>query len=161
MPTTDIFGRLPLEFGGAFSADAAAVTFGLGPGVESGVGLLTQNLQFTYQQAITRLYELGTRKTFYIAGRSQGNGQIGRVLGPRAATLAFYAAYGNVCNAMNNILNFAAGVGCNSPGDITGPQALVFTLTGVIILSIAMSVQSENMIVGEQLGIMFVAMLAS
>lgn len=155
MPTTtDIFGRLPLEFGGAFAADAAVVTFG---GIDGGgVGLLTQQLSFQYQQQITRLYEVGSRNTFYVGGRSQGSASVARVLGPRPVTAAFYLVYGNICNAATNTLMFSLISGCN-PGDVLG--GMVFALVGVVINSIGVSVSAEQMIVNEQLQMMYVALL--
>jgi hypothetical protein len=154
---TDIFGRLPLEFGGAFAADAAVCAFG-GQGIAGGVGLLTQQLSFQYQQQITRLYEVGSRKTFYVAGRSQGNANIARVLGPRPVSAAFYALYGDVCNAANNTLVFGLATGCELPGDL-GAQ-VAFTLLGCVITSIGITVAAENMIVNENLTLMYVALLA-
>jgi hypothetical protein len=152
---TDIFGRLPLEFGGAFSADAAVCTFGGIAG--GGVGLLTQQLNFQYQQQITRLYEVGSRKTFYVAGRSQGMASAARVLGPRPVSLAFYAAYGNVCNAALNTIVFQIATGCAQPAD--SGAGIVLALIGVVIVSVGFSVAAENMIVNEQLSMMFVALL--
>lgn len=148
----DIFGRLPMQFGGAFSADAAIASFsGLAGG---GVGLLCQQIQFTYQQRVTRLFEIGSRFTFYVVGRSAGEASVQRVLGPRPVSLAFYQAYGNPC-IMGTLL-FQVGVGC-APGVIQG--ALVFVLTGVLLTSISISVRAEDMIVAEALQLMFVALL--
>ena len=144
-----------MEFGGAFAADSAICTFGGIAG--GGVGLLTQQLSFQYNQQITRIYEVGSRKTFYVAGRSQGSSQVARVLGPRPVAVAFYAAYGNVCNAALNTLIFQVVTGCNVPGD-TG-AGLAFAMIGSVIVSIGISVAAENMIVNEQLALMFIALL--
>src|SRR6185295_12185919 len=97
----DVFGRLPPLYGGAFSADAAVASFGALAG--GGVGLLCQQIQFTYAQRVTRLYEIGTRFTFYVVGRSAGELQVQRVLGPRPVSLAFYQAYGNPCGLGNTL----------------------------------------------------------
>jgi hypothetical protein len=148
----DIFGRLPQQFGGAFSADAAVASFsGLAGG---GVGLLCQQIQFTYQQRVTRLYEIGSRFTFYVVGRTSGEATVQRVLGPRPVSLAFYAAYGNPCT-MGTLL-FQVGVGCFL-GQIEG--SLSFVLTGVLLTSVSISVRAEDMIVAESLQMMFVALL--
>ena len=153
MPQLDIFGRLPMQFGGAFSADAAVVSFGGLAG--GGVGLLTQQLMFSYQQRVTRLYEIGSRFTFYVVGRSQGDASVQRVLGPRPVSLAFYQAYGNPCTS--GTLLFQVGVGC-SLGQVQG--ALAFLLTGVLIVAIQISVRAEDMIVAEGLQMMYVALIA-
>jgi hypothetical protein len=149
----DAFGREALQFGGAFSADSAVASFGGLAG--GGVGLLTQSLSFTYAQKITRLFEIGSRFVFYIVGRSQGDAMAKRVLGPRPVSLAFYRLYGNPCTS--GTLLFQVGVGCFL-GDILG--SLSFLLTGVILESITISIESaESMIVGEDLKMMFVTLI--
>ena len=148
----DVFGRIPQQFGGAFAADAAVASFsGLAGG---GVGLLCQEIQFTYQQRVTRLYEIGSHFTFYVVGRTAGEAHVQRVLGPRPVSLAFYSTYGNPCTT--GTLLFQIGVGCVL-GDIEG--SLSFVLTGVLLTSISISVRAEDMIVAESLHMMFVALL--
>lgn len=179
----DIFGRRSMEFGGAFSADAAQIAFSfsnsnLSTVERGGVGLLTQQLNFTYQQQITRLYEIGSQRTFYVAGRPQGQAQLARVVGPREITLAFYYKFGNVCCAKDNILQFRAaamcypqGMGTTTEADVvriseapttlagtSSGAALDFKMTGVVITSIGFTVQSENMVINEQVQAMFVAL---
>ncbi len=90
----DIFSRRALEFGGAFAADSARLEFSLDctydDDGEEGTpevpiittGLLTQQVSISYSQPITRLYEVGSQKTFYVAGRPQGQANIARILGP-------------------------------------------------------------------------------
>lgn len=156
----DAFGRLPPDFGGAFGADAAIVTFALGPGgpsVAGGVGLLTQSLSFQYQQKIQRVYEVGSRSVFYVVGRTEGSAEVDRVLGPRPVLLAFYAAYGNACRAGENVLLFQVASGCQVPGD-TG-AGVAFALLGVVLQSLAVSVRAEDMMVSEKLGMMYTALV--
>jgi hypothetical protein len=156
----DIFGRLPPDFGGSFGADAAVVTFALGPGgpsVAGGVGLLTQSLAFQYTQEIKRIYEVGSRAVFYVQGRTQGDVEVERVLGPRPVLLAFYQAYGNICRAGQNVLLFQMVTGCNLPGD-TG-AGVAFAMLGVVLRSIAVSVRAEDMIVNEKLGMLYTALV--
>jgi len=153
---SDLFGRTPLAFSGAFAADAAVLTFGGLAG--GGVGLVTEQISFQYQQQITRLFEIGSNNVYYIAGRSQGSAGVGRVLGPRPVSTAFYQTYGNVCNAATNTLIFQAAVGCNLPGD--SGAGLAMALVGVVLNSIAFSVNNpENMIINEQLAMMYVALV--
>lgn len=157
----DIFGRLPPDFGGAFGADAAVLAFALGPGgpsVTGGVGLLTQSLEFKYTQQIQRIYEVGSRNVFYVVGRTQGDAAVARVLGPRPVLLAFYQAYGNACRAGENVLLFQVGTGCSLPAD-TG-AGLAFALLGVVLTSLGVSVKADDMMVGEQLTMMYTALVA-
>jgi hypothetical protein len=152
----DIFGRSTPLYGGTFAADAAVCSFGGLAG--GGVGLLTQQIQFSYTQRVTRLYEIGTNYTFYVVGRSAGELAVQRVLGPRPVSLAFYQAYGNPCSTGNTLL-FSIGVGCNTPGDLNAGFNLL--LTGVLITTISISVRAEDMIVAESLQMLYVALLPS
>ena len=103
---------------------------------------------------MTRLYEIGSRFVFYVVGRSQGDAAVQRVLGPRPVSLAFYRLYGNPCTS--GTLLFQIGVGCFL-GVIQG--ALSFLLTGVLLVSIQISVRAEDMIVGEALQMMYVSLI--
>lgn len=152
----DIFSRAGQDFMGSFASDAARVAFA-GGGTDGvvGVGLLTQSLSCNYTQAITRLYEIGTNFTYLVAGRTQGQISLGRVLGPRPVQAAFYAKYGNVCNAATNNLNFEATAGCNGVG-ATG--TFTFGIKNAVINSIGFSVAAQDMVINEQLAMMFVSL---
>ena len=148
----DVFSRQGQDFGGSFAADAAKVVFSATDLNDGGVGLLTQSLSFNYTQSITRMYELGSQKTFYVAGRAQGQATLARVLGPRPVQLAFYQKYGNVCNAASNNIDFVADTGCQTGGadSFTG-GVYAFTLRGAVITSIQVSVQANDMIINGKL----------
>jgi hypothetical protein len=172
-----------MEFGGAFSADAAQIAFSFSNPSSTfvergGVGLLTQQLNFNYQQQITRLYEIGSQRTFYVAGRPQGQAMLARIAGPREVTLAFYYKFGNVCCAKDNVLQFRAAAMCTPLGSGTTTEAdvnalttaasllgnynsgtnLDLKMTGVVITSVGFTVQSENMVINEQVQCMFVSL---
>lgn len=164
----DIFNNAATTLGGTFSADAAQIVFaggggaGSDPGIAGGVGLLTQNIQFSYVQQITRLYEVGTLNTFLVAGRTQGQAGFSRVLGPRPVQVAFYGNYGNVCNAPNNniIITMAAGT-CAANGQVGAlgqNDAISFLIQNMVLVSIAMTVAAEQMIVNEQLQAVYVSL---
>jgi len=153
----DIYSRTAADFAGSFSADAASIAFsslGAGALVGGGVGLVTQNLSFNYSQQITTLYEIGSNKKFLIAGRTQGQAAIGRLLGPRPVQLEFYRKFGNVCNAASNTIDFRAQTGCQSGVSLSG-GAYAFSLRGCAIQNISVSVAATDMIVNEQLSMMF------
>jgi hypothetical protein len=150
----DIYGRQGNDYKGSFAADAARVVFG-GNNNVTGVGLLTQQISVNYVQNITRLYEIGTQFTYLVAGRTQGNIQLGRVLGPRAIQVGFYTKFGNVCNAATNNLNFEVDAGCNSQGEFQGMR---FSIKNAVITSIAVTVEAMNMLINETLTMMFVSL---
>ena len=165
MAAIDAFGRSPMAVGSAMAADSAVDLLG-GAGLPAGPGLLVQQLQTQYQQPINRIYELGSNLVYYVAGRQQGNGSISRVIGPVPVTVAFYAIYGNVCNAgENNLFVLAAGACFTNPAGrfsaaaeaLRQGSAVGMLFTGVVLNTIGMSIRSEDMLIGEQLGLMFVA----
>ncbi len=155
----DIYGRTPQTFGGAFAADSAVLAFS-GLGVAGGVGLLTQELSWRYQQRIMRLWEVGTSFTYYVVGRAEGGMSVRRVLGPRPLLFTFYSVYGNACNAASNTILLSVQQGCVSPFD---PQAAAtyreLALFGCVIQSVGFSIQAEQMMMNEQVEMMYVALI--
>jgi hypothetical protein len=164
----DVYSRGGHEFKGSFSADAAKVVFAGGGVLEAGgIGLLTQGLNVSYQQQISRIYEIGSQNTYYVGGRTQGSANMERVFGPRVMTAAFYKKYGDVCAAGDNTIDFSLEAGCEQPGSFTGASGLVhgaafakqgFTLHNCVITSMGFSVRAQDMIINEQVQMMFAHM---
>lgn len=153
----DIYGRTADQFGGAFAADAAVITFGsLAAG---GVGLLVQSASFMYTQQVTRIYEIGSNLSFYVGGRTQGQASVQRVLGPRMIVAGFYTQFGNVCNAGQNQLSITLGSSCLPTDPTLGGLDLLGYIDLVamfcVITSIGVSVNAGDMIVNESLSLMF------
>ena len=151
----DIFNRSTDSFGGSFAADAAKVTF---PALISGgsdAGLLVQNMNASYQQNITRLFEVGSPSIYYVGGRTNGQASIARIVGPRKIAAAFYTTYGDVCNASTNSLHFSMTSGC---GAAVGARAS-YTCHFVVITQIGLSVTSADMLINENVAMMFSSFL--
>jgi hypothetical protein len=142
----DVFSRT-VGWGGAFSADGAVISL---TGC-TGIGLLAQNISWQYMQNIQRLYEIGSTLVYLVAGRTQGQAGIQRVMGPAALTSGFYTQYGNVCNASSNTMTFSATANCGSAG---GANTSI-GLNCCVIQSYGGSVQAENMIVNEQIQLLY------
>lgn len=163
MADLDIYGRRKMEFGGAFSADDADISFSFSTTGGSLTvdkttpGLLTQALQTMYVQQITRAYEIGTNLTYYIAGRPRGQAMLNRLVGPRALIGAFYYKFGNVCCAPSNTLSLRASANFCGAG-ISRGDPIGFDMSGMVLNQVALSVQSENMIFNESLTAEFIAM---
>ena len=157
----DVYSRAGQDFGGAVAADAARVVFSSGQTLDGfGVGMLVQQLQLSYQQAITRVYEIGTDKTFYIAGRCQGQVNMARIMGPRPVQIGFYQQFGNACSAAQNNINFMADTGCNSSGGTggLGGGTYAFTLKFAVITNLGIQIGAQDMVINEQVSLMFSAM---
>jgi len=154
MAFDDIFSRKTDSFGGAFSADAATITFPKAFGAAGAdPGLLVQQMRADYRQQVTRLYELGSPRIYYVGGRTDGTATVQRIVGPRNIAAAFYERYGDVCNAKNNVIDVRMSMGC---GDTvlggSGYQAKY-----VVITQVGLSMTAENMLISENLQMMFSA----
>jgi hypothetical protein len=162
----DIFNKTTNVLGGAWSADGAAFVFSGAAANLLGVGMIVQQVNIGYQQQITRLYEIGSTYTYYVAGRVQGNMTVGRIVGPHVIMARFYQTFGDVCNAQNNTLNLFIGTGCGAVGAaaqggaITGAQCTNgrFTISYAVLTNVGISVAAQDMVINEQLQLMFINM---
>lgn len=151
----DVFSR-NVSFGNAFSADGAAITFS-----NFAAGMLVQQLVWSYQQTITRLYEIGSPMVYLVAGRTQGTVKLDRVLGPSTILASFYTQFGNVCNAAGNNLMFSAQAGCGGPGQgaagaaVPGNATMSILIANAVIQLMGGSVSAENMVINESILLMF------
>src|SRR4051794_13166956 len=101
----DIYNRNVSNLAGVFTADRAKLV------LAGNLGVLVQQLQCSYAQTITRLYEVGANgpggasNIYYVGGRTQGQMSVNRVIGPSGTVKAMYARYGDVCKARQNTIN--------------------------------------------------------
>lgn len=146
---SDIYGR-NIEFGDAFKGDNTAFTFS---GLGSETGLLIQNFQMGYNQEVTRLYELGSVRTYFIVGRPAGSFAIARFAGPTDLANAFIATYGNPCNAASNTVN----VGLKS-GWCSGALTYSSTLRGLLLSDMGMAMAARDMMVTENVSGLFASL---
>lgn len=155
----DIYSRQGSVIAGAFSAEDTVLSFaGVGSdgfSLAGGVGLMTQSLQVTYAQNVQRIYEVGSPNSYMIAGRTQGQGSLARIIGPRAIQAAFYRKFGNVCNVRSNNIDLAARMGCN--GDNAG-SLYSMAIGGVVLTSVGISVSAQDMLINESLSLIFVSL---
>ena len=140
----DIFSR-QVSFGNAFKSEDVQISFS---GIS--VGMLVQNLSLGYQQQISRLWELGSQRQYYIAGRSGGNFSMAKLSGPSGGTQAFVSKYGDVCNAQSNTVQFNYGGGWCKGGTTGGLK-----LHHVVVESVGMNISSADMIVNEAVSGMY------
>jgi hypothetical protein len=124
------------EFGGAFKANEMVLTF-----AGFGAGYLITQVQAQYQTQTTRLRELGSNRTYYIEGDSQGSVSLNRVTGPSSSISGLVNAYSDVCGIPQNVitLSFAAG----KCGVLQGGEPNV-TFEGVLFNQWGIQAQSEQ-----------------
>ena len=130
-------------YNGGFRADQLTLTFA-GQDVS---GFLVQNVQFSYTQQISMLYEIGSDNVYYVGGRAQGNATLARTIGPAPLAAAFIQNFNDLCNPQD--LNFDSSAGCNSGG-------LNYTLEDAVLTTIAASVTSQETVINEQLQFIFI-----
>lgn len=141
----DVFNR-EVDLGQPIASDAVRILI---PGMTE-EGLLAQQVSIHYEQAITQLYEVGSAKTYFVAGRPSGQLQIKRVVGAQGLSVAFLAQYGDVCNVNKNsriVLDLSAG--CSTTASVGSISA-----TGCVIQGLTYTVATPEMIINEEVNMM-------
>lgn len=118
-------------------------------------GLVIQNVNFTFSQQITMLYEIGSRNAnfvYYVGGRTQGTASIARILGPASSQARFIENFGDLCDPGN--IDFDASSGC--PGG--GGGDVRYTLISAVLTTLALSVTANDIVINETMQFMFVDM---
>lgn len=146
----DIFSRKTDLFGGAFSSDSSELIL---PGSSDSTGLLVQQLQFTYAQQITRLYEIGSHAIYYVGGRTNGDASINRILGPRVLAIQFYTDYGDLCKAGTNTLQFKMTAQCDTGVATRADASLILSMT--VVTQVGVTMTAQDMLINEQLRLMY------
>lgn len=115
-----------------------------------------QNLQLSYAQAVTRIYELGTSgntpNVYYIGGRSQGTMGVAHVIGLAAIMAAFYTKYGDVCNAATNDIQANVTNGDEAP---CVTKKINYTAKFCVLVQIGLSVGAQDMVINKNNQFMF------
>lgn len=76
-------------------------------------GLLVQRMQMQFSQEMTFVYDLtDPQAVYYVAGRSEGNATLEKVVGDNSAMGAFFAAYGDVCSLARPPIVISGTAGC-------------------------------------------------
>lgn len=118
-------------------------------------GLVIQNVNFTFSQQVTMLYEIGSVASnfvYYVGGRTQGTASIARILGPAASQALFIENFGDLCEPAD--MEFDASSGC--PRD--GGGDVRYTLISAILTTLALSVTANDIVINETMQFMFVDM---
>ena len=131
-------------YAGGFRADQLDLSFGGDP-VK---GFLVQNVQFSYTQQITLLYEIGSSYVYYVGGRAQGTATLARVIGPAPFSGKFINMFNDLCKPQD--INFNAKSGCKQ-GD-----GLSYTIEDAVLVTVSASVTSQQVVINEQLQFIFI-----
>ena len=142
MANADIFNR-ESAIGEPFSSDDSELIF---VGAEAQT-LIVQQLTMRYSQNITRAWEVGSSKQYFIAGHQQGDAQMSRIVGPKPVAGSFMAQYGDVCNIQSNHITFVVRGDCATNGGS-------IRVSGVVITQVTYSIQASDMVVSEQVNML-------
>jgi len=117
-------------------------------------GMVIQNVQFSFTQQVTLLYEIGGGKNYvyYVGGRAQGNATIARIIGPSEAQAAFLREYGDLCKPKK--IRFDASAGCPD-GEPPVNGGMEYNLMACVLTTVAVSVNANDVVINEQLQFMF------
>ena len=145
----DIFGykRNPKPKG-VFSSEDSLLTFG---NMDNPIGYLVQNWNFSYNQDVQEIFEIGSNELYWAKGRPQGTGQISRIIGdvdvgPKAGF--FPAEAYDICDG-GAMLRLTAKSGSCDDFDVA---ELNVTMGGVIVSSIGFSMQVQDVQLTENFG---------
>lgn len=144
----DIFGRNDSPFVGAFAADASTLIIS---GVDQKTHLI-QQLSLNYNQTVNTLFEIGSNNRYYVVGRTTGQFQFGRIIGPTVVGDELIAKLGNPCSSGDKDLTMNLG----NAGCIAGTKKTInVTAKACVMMSLGISLQSQDMLINEQLQGMF------
>lgn len=144
----DLFSRSSDSFGGSFAADSAKLVF---PGMGGEFGMLVQQMQAQYSQQLSKIYEVGSNKFYYVAGRTTGGLNINRIDGPVKLGRTFLEKFGNVCNAGSNNMSFQLTSGCGAGGG----SNTTYTAKFVVVQAVTIAVASQDMMINNGIQAMF------
>lgn len=138
----------PQAHNGSFRADKLQMAID----GNSIAGKLVQNVQFSFSQQLSLLYEINgtssnTSFVYYVGGRAQGQATIARIIGPAASQLNFVTSFGDVCSPKD--ITFNARAGCDTGAGI------VYTLKKAVLTTVADSVNANDVVINEQLTLQF------
>jgi hypothetical protein len=142
MANPDIYGR-DVTVGEPFSADDSELLFN-GAGTQT---LVIQSMDIQYQQTITRLWEIGSDKQYFVAGHTQGTLNIQRVVGPKPLADQFFDQFGDVCNIQENHVTFRVIGDCSTNGG-------ALSATGCVITNVSYRINAQDMVVNETVSMM-------
>jgi hypothetical protein len=113
-------------------------------------GFLVQNVQFSYSQQVTMLYEIGSSNVYYVGGRAQGTATLSRVAGPAQFGADFIRLYNDICNPED--ISFAGRGGSCGNANV---GAVRYNLIDAVLTTVSVSVTAQDVVINEQLQFIF------
>jgi hypothetical protein len=148
----DVFGT-DSKLAGVFKGTTFRLTLGGGSG--SLEGALVQQVQIQYERQLTRIWELGSRNQYYVEGRTQGQGSLQQIVGPKGIVTGLLSELSDICKATSRALTLTAG---NRAGSCGVEAEATMQLAGPVATSVSMGANSAEFVVNSGLVLMFTGM---
>lgn len=142
----DIYSRQASQLAGVLASDQVRLQF-----TEGILQTLAQQLRFSYAQSVNQIYELGSQNIYYVVGRTQGQGSIGKVAGATNSVCEIYEQYGDACRAKKNVIQLSMeNPDCTI--EVDGEpfaNAAAFSLLYVVFVNVDFSIGAQDMLINE------------
>jgi len=116
---------------------------------------VVQQVGMQYQQQLSQIFEIGSNNVYYVGGRANGTMNIARIAGPEQVPGILITAYNDICEPGS--MNLSRGSSQCIPGGFVGPQQeRNYALDGVIMTSLGINTQAQEVVVNEQMAFQFI-----
>jgi len=151
--SNDIFGyKRNAKPSGVFSSEDSQLFIGGGGGNVAQAGYLIQNWNVNYTQNVEELFEIGSNRLYWIKGRPQGQGGIGRILGANKADSPasglFPQSAFDLCDGGATMMINAVGGHC--PGQVS--NGVDIQMSGVVVTAVGFSMAVPDVRIVENFG---------
>ena len=147
-----VFSGSEQKINGIIRAEDVTLTFEKG----DSKGAIIQQAEWSLERSVNMLYEVGSQNVYYVGDRRKGQGKFTRIVGGAKNFKGMVTKFGDICKAKANYLNLSVGSTKCGPGG--GGGKITYKLLGVTLTSIGASVTANDIVVTENMGIMFVDM---
>lgn len=151
----DIFGRTPLTYGGGFAHDGATLSISGGGGGAAGLAglaMIVQQFAVSYQKRLTKIFEFGQPKFYFVEGPPDGQLQIDNVVGPAGLVFTFAKTLGDICNVNSSALVLEVQHGCDGTKKNT---KTTLKMNHPLCDSVSLTGEAQTAILRSQARIMF------
>lgn len=150
--TTDILGRKPQVVGRAYSSDSFNITVS---GANDHDFMLIQNLNFTYGQSVTRLFDLENAEfQAYVSARPQGTMTMANVVTNLSSLVSFMQRYGDVCSA-DDPKTMTISLSRREGGSLCKAEQGALVLSYPVLVNAAMGIAVADYIVTNTMEFIF------
>lgn len=151
----DILGRQSQVIGRAYSADSFRIAIA---GQDQGF-MLVQNLQYGYQQNVTRVFDLENSEfQAYFAARPQGQMTINNIVTDMANMISFTQLYGDVCSA-DTSKNMLVSIERRADGTLCQQEGGTLVFTQPVLVSATGGIATADYMITSTMAFLFASLV--